>query len=56
MNELEIIDNIKIENLVYEVRAKQVMIDSEIYVTKWHYYLVDKIIKLCGGIQRKMLW
>lgn len=33
MNEL-INDNDKIENLIYEIRGKQVMLDSEISVTK----------------------
>ena len=34
----------KIENLIYEVRGKQVMLDSEISVTKCHDYLNDKIV------------
>ena len=33
MNEVE---EIKIENLIYEIRGKQVMLDSEISATKWH--------------------
>ena len=28
------IDEIKIENLIYEIRGKQVMLDSEISATK----------------------
>ena len=40
MNQLE---EIKIENLIYEIRSKQVMLDSEILVIKCHYYLYDKI-------------
>ena len=35
---------IKIENLIYEVRGGQVMLDSEISATKCHDYLYDKII------------
>ena len=31
-----IIDTEKIESLIYEIRGKQVMLDSEILVTKWH--------------------
>ena len=26
----------KIENLIYEIRGKQVMLDAEISATKWH--------------------
>lgn len=29
-------DEIKIENLIYEIRGKQVMLDSEISATKCH--------------------
>ena len=36
MNEIIVKDNIKIENLIYEIRGKQVMLDSEISATKWH--------------------
>ena len=41
MNEL---DEIHIDNLIYEMRGRQVMLDSDDVVTKWHDYLVDKII------------
>ena len=34
MNEL--IKQEKIENLIYEIGGKQVMLDSEISATKWH--------------------
>ena len=34
MNEL--IKQEKIENLIYEIRGKQVMLDSEISASKWH--------------------
>ena len=34
MNEL--IKQQKIVNLIYEIRVKQVMLDSEISATKWH--------------------
>ena len=29
-------DTIKIEDMIYEVRGKQVILDSEIPATKWH--------------------
>ena len=34
MNELLVNEKIKIEDLIYEVRGKQVMLDSEISATK----------------------
>ena len=30
MNEIIVKDNIKIENLIYEIRGKQVMLDSDL--------------------------
>ena len=30
------IEEAKIENLIYYVKGKQVMLDSEISATKWH--------------------
>ena len=35
---IEIIEKkeIKVENMIYEIRGKQVMLDSEISATKWH--------------------
>ena len=36
MNEIIEKDNIVIEDLIYEIRGKQVMLDSELSVTKWH--------------------
>ena len=36
MNEIIVKDDIKIENLIYEVIGKQVMSDSEISRAKWH--------------------
>ena len=30
------IEEIDIENLIYEIRGKKVMLDSEISATKWH--------------------
>ena len=30
MNELQVIDNKKIENYIYEIRGKQVMLDSDL--------------------------
>lgn len=34
MNNITIKENIIIENLIYEVRGKQVMLDSELSITK----------------------
>ena len=34
MNEIIEKENIKIENMIYEIRGKQVMLDREISVTK----------------------
>ena len=42
MNEL-IVKETKIEDMIYEIRGKQVMLDSEISANKCHYYLYDKI-------------
>ena len=39
MNEVIIKDTIKIEDMIYEIRGKQVMLDSELVVTKCHDYL-----------------
>ena len=36
MNEIIEKENIMIEDLIYEVRGIQVMLDSEISATKWH--------------------
>ncbi len=36
MNEIINKDKVNIENLIYEIRGKQVMIDSEISATKCH--------------------
>ena len=35
------LEEIKIENMIFEVRGKQVIFDSEISVVKCHYYLYD---------------
>lgn len=34
MNAIKEKENIKIENMIYEIRGKQVMLDSEISATK----------------------
>lgn len=44
MNEIITNENILIENMIYELREIQVMLDSKMFATKWHDYLVDKII------------
>ena len=36
MNEIILKEKIKVENIIYEIRGKQVMLDSEISATKWH--------------------
>ena len=36
MSEIIIKENIKIEDMIYEIRGKQVMLDREISATKWH--------------------
>ena len=41
---LDTIEEIQIENLTYEIRGKQFMLDSEVDFTKCHGYLYDKII------------
>lgn len=37
-------DNIKIKNMIYEMRGKQVMLDIEIFATNYHYYLYCEMI------------
>ena len=44
MEDILVKDDIKVENMIYEVRGKQVMLDSKLSATKWHDYLIDKII------------
>lgn len=44
MNEIKENDKIVIENLIYKIRGKQVMLDSEIFVTKCRDYIYDKIV------------
>ena len=34
MNEIIKKDNVTVENMIYEIRGKQVMLDSEIFATK----------------------
>ena len=36
MNDLIEKEDIEIKNMIYEIRGKQVMLDSEISATKWH--------------------
>ena len=42
MNEVIEKEEIKIENLVYNIRGQQVMLDSEIVVTKCHRLFIKK--------------
>ena len=44
MNEVIEKETIKIENLVYNIRGQQVMLDSEIFATKWYDYTYDNIV------------
>ena len=43
MNTITIKEEI-IENMIYEIRGKQVMLDYELSTTKLHDYFVGKII------------
>ena len=36
MNNIISNEKLKIEDMIYEIRGKQVMLDSEISATKWH--------------------
>ena len=36
MNNIKEFDEIKIKDMIYEIRGRQVMLDSEISATKWH--------------------
>ena len=36
MNEIRAKENIKIEDMIFEIRGKQVIMDSEISRAKWH--------------------
>lgn len=56
MSELILKENTEVHNLIYEVRGKQVMLVSEIFVTKCHgnyytdmitHYNIDKPISVC---------
>ena len=44
MNEIIVKEKTRIEDMIYEIRGKQVMHDSELVVTKCYYYLHDKIV------------
>ena len=44
MNEINVKDKVVVEDLIYEVRGKQVMLDSEIGVTKCHDSIFDYIV------------
>ena len=44
MNEIMGKEDIKIENMIYEINGVEVMLDSEISATKCHDYLYDMII------------
>ena len=44
MNEIIEKEEIKIENMIYEIRGVQVMLDSEISATKCHDYIYDNIV------------
>ena len=44
MNEIIEKEQILIEDMIYEIRGVQVMLDSEISATKCDYYLYAKII------------
>lgn len=42
MNDIVTTDDINIENMIYEIRGKQVMLDSEIFATKCHELFIKK--------------
>ena len=44
MNEVLEKEETKIENMIYEIRGVQVMLDSEISATKCHDYTYDNIV------------
>ena len=44
MNDIILDKKINIEDMIYEVRGKQVMLDSEIAVTKCHDSIYDNIV------------
>jgi len=44
VNEIIVKEDVKIENMIFEVRGKQVMFDSEISVNKCHNYFYDIMI------------
>ena len=44
MNEVIEKENIKIEDMIYEIRGVQVMLDSEISATKCHDYICDDVV------------
>ncbi len=44
MIELIVDENIKIENMIYEIRGRQVMLDSEVVDTKCHCYFYVMVI------------
>ena len=50
-------ENMNIEDMIYEIRGKQVMLDSEISATKWHaiksliYLTLKAFIKLILSYQ-----
>lgn len=44
MQELDVLEEIKVKDMIYEIRGKQVMLDSEISVVKCHKHLNYKIV------------
>lgn len=46
MSKIKELEKIKleVENMIYEIRGKQVMLDREILSTKCHNHLYDKMI------------
>ena len=44
MNEVIEKENIIIKDMIYEIRGTQVMLDSEIVVTKCHNHIHDNMI------------
>ena len=64
MNEIIEKEIINIKDMIYEIDGVEVMLDSELSASKWHDFLIDKIIThydigkptSVRRYRRKMLW
>lgn len=55
MNEIIVKEQPKVEIMIYEIRGKQVTLDSKISWTKCHYYFYDLMITYYN-IDELLLW